>query len=557
MTSSSVFAHGLVMDPPARNWYCGAVTAPDEVQNGTAEYPVCGDAFFADGIEATSGYSFMSVLTHTTGRSGVGPREHVCGFNSETWNGEATVWDQPIDWPTSNMTAGEQSFVWNISWGPHFSDTEEFRYWITKPEFSFQVGVPLSFDDFEAEPFCVLTYDDAAPNANPAVIPDHAGATFDTRCTVPERSGRHVIYAEWGRNYFTYERFHGCVDVVFDGTSQPAVDAQIAVTPNVAEMEGAGTMTLDGSSSVGTGLSYQWTVDADAMGLYTLANADQAVATLTLGEPAATQTVTITLTVTGSEGTDSATRTFVHRPTSTSQWDDLGALTAEARTLAVGDEVSVRTVSASGLDAYWPSTPLTITESLTAASAWPLALAQAVNSAGGTVRIGVLDASDNVVPEASATTNHIFSMDSANLASAFLQVVTPDTEPEPEPDGSVTVEAVVTTNSAWFNEQQVKVSNTETLTALEVTVVIQRADGVNPSGQYNTLGGQITQSSTSTDDTITYLFTLGTGASVSPGQGRIFAAQTGGTGTIHGVTGDTYTVTYTVDGVSHTVSGTF
>ena len=36
---------------------------------------------------------------------------------------------------------------------------------------------------------------------------------------VPERQGRHVIYAEWGRNHFTFERFHGCVDVVIGGAS--------------------------------------------------------------------------------------------------------------------------------------------------------------------------------------------------------------------------------------------------------------------------------------------------------------------------------------------------
>ena len=28
---------------------------------------------------------------------------------------------------------------------------------------------------------------------------------------------RHVIYGEWGRNFFTFERFHRCVDAVFQG----------------------------------------------------------------------------------------------------------------------------------------------------------------------------------------------------------------------------------------------------------------------------------------------------------------------------------------------------
>ena len=90
----------------------------------------------------------------------------------------------------SNNMGQLQTFTWNISWGPHFSDTQEFRYWITKPSFQFQVGRALSFDDFEDQPFCVLSYSDANPTGNPDVIPDKAGALFQTRCNVPQRSGR-------------------------------------------------------------------------------------------------------------------------------------------------------------------------------------------------------------------------------------------------------------------------------------------------------------------------------------------------------------------------------
>ncbi len=37
--SAGAFAHGLIQDPPARNWFCGAITKPDHVANGTAQYP--------------------------------------------------------------------------------------------------------------------------------------------------------------------------------------------------------------------------------------------------------------------------------------------------------------------------------------------------------------------------------------------------------------------------------------------------------------------------------------------------------------------------------------
>jgi chitin-binding protein len=214
---SVTFGHGLIQDPPSRNWFCGAVTKPDHVLNGVAQYPACGGAFAND---FSGGYSFMSVLTHAEGREVVRPLpQNVCGFNSETWQGRSTPWDQPIDWPTTTLSAGPKTFTWNISWGSHFSDTKEFRYWITKPDFRFQVGRPLAWTDFEETPFCSLNYDDSIPSNNPDVVADKTRALFHTRCTVPQRQGRHVIYAEWGRNHFTFERFHGCVDVVFGSTS--------------------------------------------------------------------------------------------------------------------------------------------------------------------------------------------------------------------------------------------------------------------------------------------------------------------------------------------------
>ena len=421
--SQGTFAHGLVQDPPARNWFCGALTKPDHVQNGVAQYPVCGGAFFAPGVEPTAGYSFMSVLTHTTGRAGVGPRTNVCGFNSETWNGAATVWDQPIDWPTVPMTAGPRNFVWNISWGPHFSDSSDFRYWITRPGFVWQTGRALTFADFEDLPFCDLAYNDATPNANPNLIPDKANALFTTRCTVPSRSGRHVIYAEWGRTPPTFERFHGCIDASFSGTPPPPVTANIVLTPNGTTFTGSGSIALNGSTSVGSNLAYTWSVDSENPSLYSITNPMSAQATLNLGVPQASGNVTVNLLVTSGSSSDTETRTIVHQPAVSNQWFDLGVLTADARTLVVGDRVNVRTVSSTGQDAFWPATPITITAASTGAAQWPVTLANAVNALNGNVRIGVLNAQNQVVPAANATSNRVYSLTTANLASAFLQVV--------------------------------------------------------------------------------------------------------------------------------------
>jgi len=107
LVSTSASSHGLVEDPPARNWYCGATTKPDQVFYGDPEYPQCRDAFAAD---PDGGYQFMSVLTHDRGRAVVSPLpEHVCGFGSETWGGGATPWDQTAS--SSGVTLKKMLFV--------------------------------------------------------------------------------------------------------------------------------------------------------------------------------------------------------------------------------------------------------------------------------------------------------------------------------------------------------------------------------------------------------------------------------------------------------------
>lgn len=248
MFSAVTFGHGFVDSPGARNYFCGKVTKPDEVANGVAKYPVCGDAFASD---PNGGYSYMSVLNHHQGRKVLGPvTKNVCGFDSETWKGGKTPWDNSINWPVNNINSGTLTFSWDISNGPHFDDTSDFRYWITKPGFVYQVGKELTWADFEDQPFCDLPYNDDNPGAYPNVRADKASAHIHTTCTVPSRTGRHVIYAEWGREPPTYERFHGCIDVQIGGggntSSTPATSSSRS---SVVPVSSSRSSVVPGSSS--------------------------------------------------------------------------------------------------------------------------------------------------------------------------------------------------------------------------------------------------------------------------------------------------------------------
>jgi hypothetical protein len=123
--------------------------------------------------------------------------------------------------------------------------------------------------------------------------------------------------------------------------------------------------------------------------------------------------------------------------------------------------------------------------------------------------------------------------------------------------GGVTVTPIVNSNSPWFNDEGVNLSNTGLITSLSITITVQRTTGVSFNGQYNTVGSQILQSNSSTATTITYQFSLATGQTLGPATNRLFAAQMSGSGTVHPTSGDTYTVTYTTGGVTFTQTGHF
>ncbi len=135
------------------------------------------------------------------------------------------------------------------------------------------------------------------------------------------------------------------------------------------------------------------------------------MATLNYNVPQASGNVTVNLLVTSGNASDSETRTLLHQPAVSNPWFDLGALTPDPITMVVGDRVNVRTVSSTGQDAFWPTTPITITAANTGATQWPVTLANAVNALNGAVRIGVLNAQNQVVPQANATSNRVFSHD--------------------------------------------------------------------------------------------------------------------------------------------------
>jgi hypothetical protein len=99
-------------------------------------------------------------------------------------------------------------------------------------------------------------------------------------------------------------------------------------------------------------------------------------------------------------------------------------------------------------------------------------------------------------------------------------------------------------------------SNTSPITAMTLTITVQKTTGVAYSGMYTTFGG-MTLSHVDNGTTITYTYTLNSGQTIASGSNQLAAAQFGGNGTAHATTGDLWSLTTTSGGKSNTISGHF
>jgi endo-1,4-beta-xylanase len=129
---------------------------------------------------------------------------------------------------------------------------------------------------------------------------------------------------------------------------------------------------------------------------------------------------------------------------------------------------------------------------------------------------------------------------------------TPTATPPPTPTpsgGSLSATPSVPQNSGFFGQENLGLANAVPLTSLTATITVQATSGVTFSSQFNTAGGQITMSHSSTSSAITYTFTLGSGQTLPAGSYTL-AAQFGGNGTAHATSGDTFSITSSAGSLS-------
>ena len=190
----SVSGHGYVESPPSRNYGCrtglnsgcGSVQYEPQSVEGPDGWPSGGPS---DGTVAAAGRSNFGQL------------------NAQT----------PSRWGKTAISSGTNVFTWRFT---AVHRTRDYRYYITRV--GWNQNAPLGTSSFDTTPFCVVDGGMQLPS-NPT---SHS-------CTVPTRSGYHVVLAVWDVGD-TPASFYNAIDVTIGGAGPtPPVPVPTPPTPTV------------------------------------------------------------------------------------------------------------------------------------------------------------------------------------------------------------------------------------------------------------------------------------------------------------------------------------
>ncbi|MFC9124444.1 lytic polysaccharide monooxygenase [Streptomyces sp. NPDC057067] len=223
LSAAPAAAHGSLSDPVSRVSACFA-EGPESPRSAA-----CQAAVAAGGTQALYDWNGVNIANAAGKHRELIPDGKLCSAGNDKFKGL----DLPrADWPSTPMKAGSHTFRFRAT-APHKGS---FELYLTKA--SYDPAQPLKWSDLQEKPFATAT--------DPTL--EDGSYVFDG--TVPEASGRQLIYTVWQRSD-SPEAFYACSDVVFGGGSGgsgsvAAVPAPAASAPSEAEIdEGAGKSSVE------------------------------------------------------------------------------------------------------------------------------------------------------------------------------------------------------------------------------------------------------------------------------------------------------------------------
>ncbi|MFD0269030.1 lytic polysaccharide monooxygenase [Streptomyces sp. NPDC127106] len=180
-------AHGSMTDPVSRVAACYA-EGPESPKSAA-----CKAAVASSGTQAFYDWNAVNIANAAGHHRSLIPGGQLCSAGNDKYRGL----DLPrADWPASPMSAGPHTFRYKGT-APHRGT---FELYVTKD--GYDPSKPLTWSDLEPAPFAKAT------------DPGMKGGDYVFSGTVPNKSGRHLVYSIWQRSD-SPEAFYTCSDVVF------------------------------------------------------------------------------------------------------------------------------------------------------------------------------------------------------------------------------------------------------------------------------------------------------------------------------------------------------
>ncbi|MFJ9718110.1 lytic polysaccharide monooxygenase [Streptomyces sp. NPDC101213] len=195
LVASPAAAHGSMGDPVSRVAQCYA-EGPESPRSDA-----CRAAVAAGGTQALYDWNGIRIGDAAGRHRELIPDGRLCSANDAAFKGLDLA---RADWPATSAHAGSATFRYRVT-APHKGT---FTVYVTRP--GYDPARPLAWSDLDL----------AHPVAT-ATDPVAAGGFYTFSGTLPERSGRHVLYAVWQRSD-SPEAFYSCSDVAFDGSGSGA-----------------------------------------------------------------------------------------------------------------------------------------------------------------------------------------------------------------------------------------------------------------------------------------------------------------------------------------------
>ncbi|WP_406057040.1 lytic polysaccharide monooxygenase [Streptomyces sp. NBC_01077] len=209
LASGPAFAHGSMTDPVSRVSACYA-EGPEAPKSAA-----CKAAVAASGTQAFYDWNAVNIANAAGKHRELIPDGKLCSAGNDKYRGLDLA---RADWPASSLNSGAHTFRYKGT-APHRGS---FALYVTKD--GYDPSKPLKWSDLEGKPFATVT------------DPRMESGDYVFQGTVPNKSGRHLIYSIWQRSD-SPEAFYTCSDVVFGKDSGGTAPAPTASAPSDEQIE--------------------------------------------------------------------------------------------------------------------------------------------------------------------------------------------------------------------------------------------------------------------------------------------------------------------------------